>query len=208
MELHFPAWDASINRHMIVHVAESIARVGPCHVTSVLSYERLWKTLADALTQKTNAEAVMIRSFRAHQILSRLTGTSAEDVGVALLDRVHDGNARARGLECVVHDGKDIYLDVSKSAGLAAVVEMHKLFLRDLTCRTTEYAALWATFVAERGIILTTRSTNLTWGKALKDWYAWGQVRTASDAGSEETLQRVRRLCNGPSKFVQRAHVL
>eukprot|EP00955_Chlamydomonas_euryale_P046647 353464-Chlamydomonas_euryale.AAC.2 len=126
--------------------------------------------LADALTQKTNAEAVMIRSFRAHQILSRLTGTSAEDVGVALLDRVHDGNARARGLECVVHDGKDIYLDVSKSAGLAAVVEMHKLFLRDLTCRTTEYAALWATFVAERGIILTTRSTNLTWGKALKDW--------------------------------------
>ena len=43
MELRFPAWDATINRHNVLHLAEAISRVGSCHVTSTLPFERLWK---------------------------------------------------------------------------------------------------------------------------------------------------------------------
>jgi hypothetical protein len=43
MEEFFPAWHCTINRHMLMHVAENTAWCGPALVTSVLPFERLWK---------------------------------------------------------------------------------------------------------------------------------------------------------------------
>ena len=43
MEINFPAWDLDMNRHMVDHVAESIAPCGAPWTHTTFPFERFWK---------------------------------------------------------------------------------------------------------------------------------------------------------------------
>ena len=43
MEIHFPAWELDLNRHMVRHIAEAILRNGPSWVLTTFASERFWK---------------------------------------------------------------------------------------------------------------------------------------------------------------------
>ncbi|CAL8470203.1 g9745 [Coccomyxa elongata] len=59
MELEFPAWELDINRHMILHLAESIPAQGPPWASAMWSYERLWNRMCQWKAQNNHPEAVM-----------------------------------------------------------------------------------------------------------------------------------------------------
>eukprot|EP00955_Chlamydomonas_euryale_P010717 115732-Chlamydomonas_euryale.AAC.1 len=64
--------------------------------------------LVDSLTQKTKAEAVMMRAFRAYRVAAGLSRQGfSDDLNATLLDRVHEAYAhvtRERGKDCILND--------------------------------------------------------------------------------------------------------
>jgi hypothetical protein len=65
MELYFPAWDLDINRHMVMHVVQSLGLTGPAWCLSMFPFERLWKRLIGWMTQYVHPEKTMINTYRA-----------------------------------------------------------------------------------------------------------------------------------------------
>ena len=60
-----PAWEMDINRHMILHLAQSVRRHGPCWAWSMFGFERMWGRLTRWMTQKSHPEATMMNSWKA-----------------------------------------------------------------------------------------------------------------------------------------------
>lgn len=63
MELEFPAWELDMNRHMIIHLAESIPLRGPTWSSAMWCYERLWNRMTRWMTQNNQPEATMINTY-------------------------------------------------------------------------------------------------------------------------------------------------
>jgi len=65
LDLLLPAWELDINRHMMLHLTESIRRHGPCWAWSMFGFERLWGRLTKWMTQTSHPEATMVNSWKA-----------------------------------------------------------------------------------------------------------------------------------------------
>ncbi len=60
-----PAWELDMNRHMMLHLVESIRRHGPCWAWSIFGFERLWGRLTKWMSQTSHPEATMVNSWKA-----------------------------------------------------------------------------------------------------------------------------------------------
>ncbi|GAX86133.1 hypothetical protein CEUSTIGMA_g13546.t1 [Chlamydomonas eustigma] len=65
MEIHFPAFELDINRHMILHIARDITIRGPPWAMNMFAFERVWKRVMGWGTSKRFPEASMIKCYRA-----------------------------------------------------------------------------------------------------------------------------------------------
>ena len=74
MELHFPAWELDINRHMVVHLAESVKARGPPWATSMWGYERFWSIMTQWKSRNNQPEAVMMNTFKAFKTACKVCG--------------------------------------------------------------------------------------------------------------------------------------
>ena len=87
MELHFPAWELTTNRHNVLHLAEAVCRCGPCWAYNTFPYERFWKRLIDWMTQTVQPAAVMMNAYRAFRACSETMVLTAhlgqEELGTA-----------------------------------------------------------------------------------------------------------------------------
>ena len=54
-----------MNRHMMLHLCESIRRHGPCWAWSMFGFERLWGRLTKWMTQTSHPEATMVNAWKA-----------------------------------------------------------------------------------------------------------------------------------------------
>lgn len=65
LETVLPAWELDMNRHMMLHMAHSIRRHGPCWCWSMFGFERMWGRLTRWMTQTSHPEATMVNSWKA-----------------------------------------------------------------------------------------------------------------------------------------------
>ena len=93
MELHLPAWELDINRHMVLHLVHAIEDNGPCWTWSMFGFERLWNRTTQWMSQRSHPEATMLNAFKAYKTII----TAAPDVLESAIgdaqDEAHGGPA-------------------------------------------------------------------------------------------------------------------
>ncbi|KAG1659471.1 hypothetical protein FOA52_005497 [Chlamydomonas sp. UWO 241] len=148
MEEHFPAWHCTINRHMVMHVAESIVECGPALVTSVLPFERLWKMLVDWMSQCTHPEANMMRSYRAYKVAAAaLAEVAAHSTDHLLAEDEDDDDSYTMGVSnhvrLTIDRGPDRSGDavLMPGAALSAEVNVYDGRLRTLNWLRKQHKA-------------------------------------------------------------------
>lgn len=65
LERLLPTWEANMNRHMMLHLCESIHRHGPCWAWSMSGFERLRVRLTKWTTQISHPKAIVVNSWKA-----------------------------------------------------------------------------------------------------------------------------------------------
>ncbi|KAL3138912.1 hypothetical protein ABBQ32_005732 [Trebouxia sp. C0010 RCD-2024] len=93
-----PAWELDINRHMMVHLVESIRRHGPPWAWSMFGFERLWGRLTKWMTQTSHPEATMVNSWKAF-----VTSCNAMPDRAAELHRLSDENTNGGSASLPFH---------------------------------------------------------------------------------------------------------
>ena len=193
MELHFPAWELDINRHMILHLAESVPTRGPPWATAMWGYERFWNRMCQWKSQNNHPEAVMINTFKAFKVACKVGGISE----VRCFDRPTDEVLMPAYVHAHVTGG-EVHVELSdalpkrwlymKSAKeQQAKAELHMCHLRT----HQRYSELWHEYVTDVGQDPTTVQLK-DMEKLLDGWLAWGhgQQRRLGAADKE--------LCSGP----------
>jgi hypothetical protein len=191
MELHFPAWELDINRHMVIHLAESVPVRGPPWATAMWAYERFWNRLCQWKSQNNQPEAVMMNTFKAFKTACKVSGTSE----VKTFDRPTDevlmpAYVHAHTTRGEVHvEFSDAlparWLHHKKAKAEKARAEFHMCHLRT----HQHYKELWEEYVTAAN----RNPANLKlkdMDKLLDGWLAWGR-RMQLDAGDIA-------LCRGP----------
>jgi hypothetical protein len=171
MELHFPAWEMDINRHMIIHMPEHIASKGPPWAWSMWAYERFWNT------QNKNATATMVNSYKVYKTAhAALVENGEKNAHCMAFDRQTDEvllPAYVREQGRVAYEFSDpqplLYLDEPKAERLRLKDELHALHLRiNHDCRE-----LWTGYVTSLG--LDAQSFKVVQaGKLIGGWKGWG----------------------------------
>lgn len=191
MELHFPAWELDINRHMVLHLAESVEVRGPPWATAMWAYERFWHRMLRWKSQNNQPEAVMMNTFKAFKTACKVCGTSQ----IKTFDRPTDEvlmpayvHAHITGGEVHVELSDPLpaqWLHHKKPKQDMARAEFHMLHLRT----HEHYKELWELYVRD----LNGNTDNLRlkqMDRLLNGWLAWG-VRMQLGASDMA-------LCRGP----------
>ena len=175
MELTFPAWELDINRHMILHLAESIKVRGPPWATAMWAYERFWNRMLQWKSQNNQPEAVMINTFKAFKTAVKVCGTSQINTFDRLTDEVLVPayvHAHITGGEVHAEFSDPLparWMDQRKAKEELARAEFHMLHLRT----HESYKQLWDEYV----VSLKRDPNTVTlkqMDKLLDGWPAWG----------------------------------
>lgn len=191
MELHFPAWELDINRHMVLHLAESVPIRGPPWATAMWAYERFWNRMCQWMSQTNQPEAVMINTFKAFKVACKVGGNSE----VKAFDRPTDEvlmpayvHAHTTGGEVHVELSDALpkrWLHMKSATQQQAKAELHMCHLRT----HQPYNELWQKYVmdaAQDPSKLKLKDMD----KLLEGWPAWGHRVQLGTSDME--------LCEGP----------
>ena len=191
MELIFPAWELDINRHMVLHLAESVKVRGPPWATAMWAFERFWNRMLQWKSQNNQPEAVMINTFKAFKTAVKVCGSSQ----VITFDRETDEvlvpayvHAHITGGEVHAEFSDPLparWLHHKKAIAENARAEFHMLHLRT----HEQYKQLWDEYIM--GLQRDPNTVTLKqMDKLLDGWRAWG-IRTAKGPTALA-------LCKGP----------
>ena len=70
LEELLPSWELDINRHLMLHLVESIRANGPCWTWSMFGFERFWYRLLHWMTNKRSPEATIMNAFKSFTVAS------------------------------------------------------------------------------------------------------------------------------------------
>lgn len=192
MEVEFPAWELDMNRHMIIHLAESIPMRGPTWSSAMWCYERLWNRMTRWMTQNNQPEATMINTYKAFKTACKIKGSSE----VRTFDRPTDEVLIPAYVHGHLTDG-EVHAELSDALPerwlhqKAAKREKAKAEFHMYHLRTNErYSELWEQYVGQ-GVGRKPRNLKLKdMDKLIEGWLHWGQ----KEGLNAEDLA----LCRGP----------
>ena len=192
MELHFPAWELDLNRHMVLHLAESIPAQGPPWCSAMWSYERLWNRMTQWKSQNNQPEAVMVNTYKAFKAACKIRGCS----DVRTFDRPTDEVLLPAYIHAHLTEG-EVHAELSDALPYkwlhqkGAIREKAKAEFHMFHLRTNpRYSELWDEYIAKD-------VRRKPWDLKLKDmekllpgWLRWGQQAGLCDEDMA--------LCRGP----------
>ena len=201
LEVHLPAWELDITRHMLLHMIEQIPSRGPLWAWSMWAYERLWNRLLQWKTQKTYPEATIANQFKAFKVaitsLSRFAArgddlleycrTFERDTNSMLLpDYLEESGMRRVHLYDQKPDQRVIPTShVANKFWLH--LQLHKYYLNFYE----HYSGLWARYLEDEGKSSDAVSKSAVSMKTLLDgWPAWSLKTACSE--EEQKLARGR----------------
>ena len=191
MELHFPAWELDINRHMVLHLVESIKARGPPWATSMWGYERFWNRLTQWKSQNNQPEAVMMNTFKAFKTALKVCGASQirtfdRPTGEVLMPAYVHAHITGGEVHAEFSDPLPArWLHQPKAKQESARAEFHMLHLRT----HEHYKQLWDMYI--HSVDRNPDNIKLKQMDGLLDgWLAWG-LRMQLDASDMA-------LCRGP----------
>jgi hypothetical protein len=223
LERLLPSHELTINRHMMLHLAEAIVKFGPPWSWSMFPDERTWRHLSTLLRNSRFKEASVmanqkvwhmavaaVQQMKAHVPDARLPltlDTSGEDGSlrlpqyVAYSQWVKVNLSRSCGAECSPSRVPGAYLwDVALHrffVGKPHLVKScdHCLPKKACTQGCLSYADLWQMYLDDESIGVLDNHDPKGWEDLLLGWRVWATVKA-----DLTPLQRV--LCDGPENVV------
>lgn len=71
LEMHLPAFELNLNRHLMLHLAEGVLRFGPPFAWSMFSDERFWNALTKMLHNVARPSASILANWKSLQVAFR-----------------------------------------------------------------------------------------------------------------------------------------
>lgn len=177
MELEFPAWELDINRHMVLHLAESVPAQRPPWSSAMWSYERLWNRLTQWKSQNNQPEAVMINTYKAFKSACKIRGS----LDVRTFDRPTDAILIPAYVHAHLTPGQ-VHVELSdaqpqqwlqwpRATREKATAEFHMYHLRS----NVRYSELWEDYITTDVGRDPKKLKLKDMDKLLPGWLSWGQ---------------------------------